>query len=88
MDNFEILTVSSVKINSCTNTFHGEDNDMFSDEAIEAENDAIYSNNCDIFSKLLDGSTTENVFHLSEDIELIVGYIAGWVAVFVQKIKM
>lgn len=50
---------------------------------MEIEDD-IYSNNCDIFSQTLDTNSVNNDI----EIDVIVGYIAGWVSrVLCKKLK-
>lgn len=70
---------------NCTTEINGheeEDQNMnqTSTDTYQEERDKVYSNNCAQLSHTLD-NPTENVFgHLLENIELIVGYIAAWVA--------
>lgn len=78
LDNFPILTVSSVKtINSTIAGARHEEETSTSDRSstdssVEIDHDYI---------SLLD----KNISNLSEDIELIVGYIAGWVVRGITK---
>lgn len=86
LDNFPILTISSEKaINSTTSAFCNNEEDKDLEETMLMEDDAIYSNNCDIFSQTLDSNSIDNI---DVDIELIVGYIAGWVASLIKKFEM
>lgn len=75
---------------NCTTEINGHEEEVqnmnqTSTDTYQDERDKVYSNNCPQLSHTLDNQT-ENVFgHLLENIELIVGYIAGWVARILTK---